>query len=678
MRRLLSTSFIALSLALSAAGAAHAAIGDSCQNDLGCTAGAEICKLPAPPLQGNGTCVAAPGSTQTSSSVTSPSNYVMQSSQNTTSTAAPIPSTGPATNPNSETIGNTTADQFSSVMTWIATLFAWLVGVAALTLDYTVYYTIVTMGNYVSHLTAIGVAWRVMRDVGNIMLIFGFLAAGISIILNVDLYGWRKMLPKLLIVAVLLNFSLFLSEAVIDVGNLVATQFYTQINGGSLPTPASISQTTVKTEGISNAIMSQLGLATIYPTNNPNAFTDNHAWLIGFMSIILFVITAFVMFSLAFILIARFVYLVFLIIVSPLRVAGFGIPMLEKASQKWLSDLLQQTFIAPVLLLLLYVALAVITDAHFLTGFNATGDWLGYINNDNLTGFGSIILSFFIAMGLLLYITYKAKDLGAVGAVGATKLAGKLTFGATAWAGRTTVGWGSHKAAKYLRGTAFGRVPLVGTGLVKGLNRVATGSFDVRGIKAGGGLKGLGVDAGAAQKGGYQADLKGRIESRTKYASELLGRELTEDEKIDQKVAQDAVKATEKRLAEAQVRQREMIADGRDTRDVDDEISAEKGLLVGYQTKLDKIENVTDKGAQRKYAKVLNFGMDEKSFFNKYINFAANTDAAKKIRKEAKKSSDDKTLEALKKALKKAGKEEEPEKKEEEKKPEEKKPEVPH
>jgi hypothetical protein len=597
--------------------------------------------------------------------------------------------------PTDSNLGKTAEEGFGKVMIWIMSLFAWLVGVAALTLDYAVYYTVVTMGDYVHNLTAVGVAWRIMRDVGNIMLIFGFLAAGIAIILNADLYGWgQKMLPRLLIAAVFLNFSLFISEAVIDTGNLFATQFYTQINGGQMPTQTSLSEITVGipgggasnlgNEGISNAIMGQLGLQTIYNAGrvNTDVFKVGNTWVIGFMAIILFIITAFVMFSLAFVLIARFVALVFLIILSPVGFAGSAVPALAGRSKKWWEALFKQTITAPILLLLLYVALAVITDANFLTGLcistdptnpTCTPNAVGWVS-DNFQGFASFILSFLVAMGLLLYVVYKAKDLGAIGASWATKTAGKLTFGATAWAGRTSGGWLAKKGANMARKTWVGRVPLAGTGLVKGLDKIAGASFDVRGIGMGGGLKGVDIDAGAAQKGGYKADLKGRIESRTKYASELRGRELTNDEKVEQKLAQNDIKDAEKRIADAQIRRRRAVSTGASTQHIDEEIVAEKQILTGYQKEVNKLESVTDVGAKLKYAKALNLWTNKDNFFNKYINLAGNTDAAKKIREEAKKSSDDKTLDALKKALKKAGGEEESEKKEE-KKEEEKKPE---
>ena len=554
--------------------------------------------------------------------------------------------------------GDKDNEAFNIVMQKIMILFAWLVGVAAITLDNAVYYTVVAMGGYIKDLTAIGVTWRILRDIGNIMLIFGFLAIGITTVLNVDWYGDRKkMLPMMLVAAVFLNFSLFFAEAIIDGGNLFATQFYTQINGGQPAGAKNFDLASVGNDGISNKIMSQLGLQTMYGEvrTKPELLKGASSWIVGFMGILLFIVTAFVMFSLAFVLIARFIFLIFLIILAPVGFAGLAVPQLAGKAKQWWDSLFQQTLTAPVLLLMLYVALAVITDARFLTGLGgSSASWTGFVDGKNLTGFGSMILSFIVAMGLLIAVTVAAKKLSAFGAGWATGTAGKLTFGATAWAGRTTVGWGASRAAKTLRGTAFARVPLVGTGVVKGLEKVATGSFDVRGTGALKSFPGGGVDAGAAQKGGYRADLKGRVESRTKYAKDLTGRELTEEEKIDQSEAQKTIKASQKNVAELQLRKRTMTESEAESSGINAQLATAKTEISTQQEKLEKIESVTDKGAQRKYASVLELGLGEKSIFNKYINFAANTEAAKKIRGEAKKSSDEKTLDALKAALKKS------------------------
>ncbi len=474
---------------------------------------------------------------------------------------APVPGTG-AGIPNSKDISADTSTQFGTIMTWIMSLFAWLVGVAALTLDWTVYYTVVTMGNYVSHLTAVGLTWRILRDIGNIMLIFGFLAAGIATILNVHMYGWGKqMLPMLLVAAVFLNFSLFISEAVIDVGNLFATQIFTQINGGVAPTQASLSGITIGNfgttnlgnEGISNKIMAQLGLQTAYGDFNINTAVVKGAnpWIIGFMGIILFLVTAFVMFSLALILIARFVVLIFLIIIAPIGFAGLIVPKLENTAKNWWSTLFEQTITAPILLLLLYIALAVITDQQFLTG--TSRDWLGFVANTNGTanysGFANIMLSFLIAMGLLLFVVVAAKRLGAKGADMATKWAGAATFGATAFGLRYTAGLTSNAAARKVREnrllnrTALGR--LAGRRIAGVFDYGATASYHVGAGLAG---AGVGVDFGKTHQGGYRAEKK--VTDEYKASTEEARRKVGERQRQEElKKAQRAIGEEDQKLA---------------------------------------------------------------------------------------------------------------------------------
>src|SRR3989344_3615766 len=638
MKRFFTTSFILLALVVGAAGAAPAAHAD----DIECT------------LNNGGTSCAVDGVSGICSGDENSGPYCrVTGTSDSTSFSDPAAEGTPKTYDAPPT---TPEAGLNGIMAWIASLFALLAGVAMVTLNYAVYFTVVTMGTYVNNLSAVGVTWQIMRDIGNIVIIFGFLAIGISTILNTERLGYgKKMLPMLLVAAVFLNFSLFIAEAVIDTGNLFATQFYTQINGGQIPTLA-----TASSQGVSDKIMSQLGLTTIYggvKTQSAALYKENPMF-IGFMSIILFIILAFVLFSLAFILIARFVILLFLIIVAPIGFAGLAVPKLEGTAKKWWSALFEQTITAPVLLLLLYIALRIITDANFLTSGGKPPEWLGLFGKDgatNIAGFATAILSFLVAMGLLLAVVIISKKMSAAGAAGASALAGKLTFGATAWGMRTSGGWLAKKGANVARKTWVGRVPLVGTGLTKGLDRIAGASFDVRGIKAGGGLKALGgIDAGEAQKGGYKADLKARTESRTKYASELKGRELNDQEKIDAAKLQAEIKNDTKDLQKLRAR-------GADVATVK---IAEDALKV-KEKGLERIENVTDRGAQRKYASNLELGylgLNDKSFFNKYVNFAANTEAAKKIRGEAKKSKTDKDwAENMKKALKEAAKEEEEE-----------------
>jgi len=704
MRRSLIIFLVVLALGIGAAGAApaaHAAIGDACSpdSDTVCDSATSYCSY------STNTCV--------------PNSQMADDAAKTNAAA-----TDGSNNPTAYK-SDSTDSAYDGIMIKIMQLFAWLVGIAALTLNYAMYYTVVKMGTFVNNLSAVGVAWRILRDLANIMLIFGFLGSGIAIILNVDKYGFgTKLLPKLLIAAVLINFSLFVSEVMIDGTNLVATEVYTQINGGTIPIPSAL---TTANEGISNKIMNQLGLQTIYGngTVNTEIFKGGNPWIIGFMGVLLFITTAFVMFSLAFILIARFVVLIFLILVSPVAFAGWAVPWLEFRMNRWWDNFTKQIITAPVLMLLLYVALAIITDAQFLTGFGGKPDWTGYITGSSggITGFASMILSFLVAMGLLLVVVIKAKSMSAAGAKLATQSAGKLTFGLSARMGRTAVGWPANAAARYLRTTKLARVPIVGTGLVRGVDRLATASFDVRGSKVASNLKGY-VEAGAAQKGGYRAEVKARTEARTKYASELRGAEFTKEDREFLKKAEEDRKTAENYYKEIQDKHENAVKEQEklktelarleeETKNIPawemspetsykmenlrQSIAGNEPVLAELNGTLDKAEKdlkaktsaVSEealakqleqrhgertKEAQRAYAKNLELGylgLDEHSWFNRYINFAANTDAAKKIRSNAKMSGTEKQLQAFREALEKAagGGEKKEEKEEKQKEP---------
>lgn len=694
MRRFLTTSLIILALAVSAAGSAPAAHAENAQEGEACEIGIGGCAI--------GLVCDAKGICQKDSgAIFGPAEPTQAEKDAVAKRQAEVDKAKEA------------SWGFDWIMAKIMSLFALLVGIAALALNYAMYYTVVDMGRYINGLSSIGTVWKILRDIGNILIIFGFLAIGISIIIDSDWYGGgKKLLPTLLIAAVFANFSLFAAEAMIDVGNLFATQIYKQINEGNLPNPSDTSATTgfayvIQNKGVAGVLMKKLGLPSIYggmkdvDVDGKPLFSGGAPFYMSFMSIIVFIVVAFVMFALAFILVSRFIVLILLIMVSPVGIAGLAVPGLQGWANKWWHTLFQQTITAPILLLMLYIALSVIVDPKFL-GFDTNAPAWNGIQTGHIINFAGVLLSYLIAMGLLLAVVYFAKTLSAVGAGWATKTAGALSFGATAWAGRTSGGWLANKAARGLRRTAVSRVPLVGTGVVRGLNRIATGSFDVRGVKFGGGLKGLGVETGSAQKGGYRADLKGRIESRTKYAADLKGRELTDNEKIRQAKAREDIKKLSKTYKE--IGARWVVADDRrniaireldgirgnltseeyetrknaintPTKGAETELKSAKEALDRRQTELQEIESVTDAGAKRKYAKALNLWSNEKNTFNRVFNFAANTEAAKKIREEAKKSSADKTLDSLKNALKKITSEEE--KPKEGEKPEEKQPESP-
>jgi hypothetical protein len=85
----------------------------------------------------------------------------------------------------------------------------------------------------------LSVGWTAVRDIANIAFIFILLYLAFVIILQAETSGTMRTLAMVIIMALLINFSFFITRVVIDGGNVLAVQFYNQINAPSLETTAS-------------------------------------------------------------------------------------------------------------------------------------------------------------------------------------------------------------------------------------------------------------------------------------------------------------------------------------------------------------------------------------------------------------------------------------------------------
>jgi hypothetical protein len=81
---------------------------------------------------------------------------------------------------------------------------------------------------------AIDTLWSVVRDFFNIIFIFAIIYLGFKMILGSDDSGTKRALVYLIIAALLVNFSLFISKFIVDFSNILAEQvaiIYAGING---------------------------------------------------------------------------------------------------------------------------------------------------------------------------------------------------------------------------------------------------------------------------------------------------------------------------------------------------------------------------------------------------------------------------------------------------------------
>jgi hypothetical protein len=110
---------------------------------------------------------------------------------------------------------------------------AFLLGVAANFFNVIISLTISSALYTKSHF--IPEAWRVVRDLSNIFFILVLLYIAIKVVLGMTGHGVKQTISQVVIMALLINFSMFFTSIVIDASNILALVFYNKIKVEAIP-----------------------------------------------------------------------------------------------------------------------------------------------------------------------------------------------------------------------------------------------------------------------------------------------------------------------------------------------------------------------------------------------------------------------------------------------------------
>lgn len=346
---------------------------------------------------------------------------------------------------------------------------AWILGVASVFFNWVVLKTVFQFALYFGTSDGMLIAWGVMRDVANIALLFGFIFMGVLLMLNVDGGGHghgggisaRKAIPRLLIFAVLLNFSLFTTQFVIDVSNAFASQLVV-LAGTECNTDSEESMAECANKGISAQILSAVGLSTIWSEDPSNTGAE----LIVYLGITVFLlITATVLIAAGIMLVIRVVVLSLLMVTSPIGFAGMVIPGLSGVAKDWWHKLISQSFYAPIMLLMVFISLKLV-ESLSPEGQSLVSALAG--NSSSVAGNLQIIVVFAVVIGFMVASLIAATKFGAIGAGFATNVASTVAFGSVARMSNLAVG-GTARVARL----GVQRTPLANTGIGQvAVNRV--------------------------------------------------------------------------------------------------------------------------------------------------------------------------------------------------------------
>lgn len=356
--------------------------------------------------------------------------------------------------------------------------FGLFAGLAGMLLDSSINNFVIGFGDRFLT-TGVGVAvdklWVNIRDIFNISFIFGLVYIGFKMILGSDDSGTKRWLVHLIMAALLVNFSLYITKFIVDFTNILATQIVT---GGFAK-----NATTGLVE-VSTTLMANFGITTIFGGNGttemPTGLKDGAPYGYIFGAAILFIVATFVFASGAIMLLIRYVTLCFYMIMSPLMFLGWVFPQMEGVASKYWKGFLGRAFFAPIYLLLVYFGTTIVNN--FFgggTGGSAQAtDFRNTFNGDPTAinnSFESTIPPFIISCIFLIAAVVVANKLGADGASTMLKIGSNIRNGAEARLKRGAIATArtTGKAAAFLPAYGARRASnYAGGQLERGLNRL--------------------------------------------------------------------------------------------------------------------------------------------------------------------------------------------------------------
>jgi|GEM_PF-2650801 len=202
---------------------------------------------------------------------------------------------------------------------------------------------------------AIYATWALVRDTLNIAFILVLLFSAFATVFQVDKYSYKKILLKLVIMALLVNFSFPITRFIIDFSNVLMYQILNNLGGGS---------------GSFAHLADQGSLAHIlHPAGDAKAST----WVI-IADIVFTFIVAITFFIIAILFLIRTVALAILIIFSPVAFTGSIIPPTAQKASSWWDALFKYAFFGPVMVFMIYVA------THMMSSINKVSSHFGPTN----------------------------------------------------------------------------------------------------------------------------------------------------------------------------------------------------------------------------------------------------------------------------------------------------------
>ncbi len=415
--------------------------------------------------------------------------------------------------------------------------------------------------------------WKIVRDISNILFIFALFLAAFMLIANQTSIGKtgfepKKIVGKVIIMALLVNFSLFFCRMIIQTADVFSHVLYNQITNTSQNKDGVIEKMLEKAgvKSASYAIITQVNpqqlfIASGISNSDPGSYTDYLA--VGVLTFFMYFILISIFVSMGILWVGRIAGLWLGMILSPIAFVSWSIPFIEDNKYigftTWIKNFAQLAFLAPVYLFFVYLTA-------FMLNIGGLSDLYTFetTNGNWMVGVLSVLLKTALPLLIAMFVLMQGKKIaydlsGQIGEM-AGKLSGSVTSlalgaatGGTALMARQTLGRVGSMAANskgLMNAEAQGGLKGWGAGMLRGAGKsTGAATFDIRnnkmamdkfgqitgkmGEKIDLGAKGLQKEGGFAKEGGienkpgeYRDYLAKQAEERKKKKADELSADL--------------------------------------------------------------------------------------------------------------------------------------------------------
>lgn len=269
---------------------------------------------------------------------------------------------------------------------------------------------------------AVALGWPIVRNFANIIIVLGFITIAVATILRIKEYEAKQLLAKLVIVALLVNFSLVICGFVIDVSTITINFFLTGDSDWV--------NDFVDTEALDRTIRLALNIVSTTPIMNFLGQVSGNIFYNVISSVILSLYICLFLF--------RIIALWILVILSPLAFVCYVFPITKSAVfDKWWSNFVQWSFVGVFGAFFLYIG------RNTMNAMNRSLPPISLPENANVVIrymtemfqplFTILVPGLFLVIGFIFSLQMSAMGSGA--AIGAFKSSGKYIrkAGSLAW-----------------------------------------------------------------------------------------------------------------------------------------------------------------------------------------------------------------------------------------------------